>query len=214
MKSYVVPLVMLAAAGCARGAQPEPPPTRTEISSPDPNEVPPTTEVGPVTAPPADAGPTATAVLEPRSGSTVQGLAAFSAREGGVEATVTVTGATPGEHGLHIHERGDCSAADASSAGGHFAPEGKPHGPPGEGSHAGDMGNIVVDEAGAGVATVFLPDVTIEPGEPTTIAGKALVVHERADDLVSQPSGDSGGRVACGVIDTAADRPPASGPAE
>lgn len=208
MRPSLAPLVMLAAAACARGTTPEPPATRTEISSPDPNEVPPTDEVGPITAPPADAGPTATAVLEPRSGSTVQGLAAFSAREGGVEATVTVTGATPGEHGVHIHERGDCSAADASSAGDHFAPEGKPHGPPGERSHAGDMGNIVVDEAGAGVATVFLPEVTIEPGAPTSIVGKALIVHERADDLVSQPSGAAGGRVACGVIDTAAESRP------
>jgi Cu-Zn family superoxide dismutase len=146
-------------------------------------------------------GPRAQAKLEARSGSAVEGVVAFRPADGGLVAEVDIRGLTPNsEHGFHVHEKGDCSAPDASSAGGHFNPGGQPHGMPGSGAHhAGDIQNLRADANGAVRTEVKLPGLTIVGG-PTSIIGRAVVVHRDPDDYTSQPAGNSGPRIACGVI--------------
>jgi Cu-Zn family superoxide dismutase len=147
----------------------------------------------------------ATATLAATQGSTASGTATFKAAgKDGVQMTVAVTGLKPGAaHGFHIHEKGDCSAPDATSAGPHFALAGQQHGTPeGESFHAGDLGNITTDAGGKGTASLMLPasKLTLGPG-PLSVVGRAVVVHGAPDDLKSQPAGNSGPRIACGVID-------------
>lgn len=105
------------------------------------------------------------------------------------------------EHGFHIHENGDCSAADASSAGGHFNPLGRAHGHPAAGEHhAGDMLNVRADGQGAARVDVLLPGLGLRDGSASDVIGRAIVVHKDADDHASQPAGNAGARIACGVI--------------
>ena len=105
------------------------------------------------------------------------------------------------EHGFHIHEHGDCSAPDASSAGAHFNPLGHAHGQPGAGEHhAGDMNNVRADGQGAARVDALVPGVSLRDGSANDVIGKAIVVHKNADDYASQPAGNSGDRIACGVI--------------
>jgi len=143
----------------------------------------------------------ATAVLEARSGSTVTGRVDLTEKAGQVRAHVELKGLAPNsEHGFHIHDKGDCSAPDAASAGGHYNPTGVAHGragiPP---HHAGDLPSLTADSSGAIHADVVVDDVTLAPG-PTSIMGRSIVVHGGRDDFASQPAGNSGPRVACGVI--------------
>src|SRR5690606_16006000 len=142
--------------------------------------------------------------LESRSGSAAVGELELRAVEGGVTINGEIGGLTAGsEHGIHVHENGDCSAADASSAGGHFNPHDAPHGAPTVGleqRHLGDMPNIVADENGFTHINTAIVGATLRDGGPTDLIGRAVVVHEKRDDYVTQPSGDSGGRIACGVI--------------
>ena len=106
-----------------------------------------------------------------------------------------------GRHGFHIHEKGDCSAADASSAGGHFNPTAQPHGRAGQGAHhAGDADNLVADGKGVARVNVHQSRVTLGGGAANDIAGRAVIVHAQADDYSTQPTGNAGGRIACGVI--------------
>lgn len=148
-------------------------------------------------------GRTATATLASASGSSVTGTVSFTEMPEGVHVFAMVSGLTPGPHGFHVHERGDCSAPDGSSAGGHFDPAGMPHGDPGSAEHhAGDMGNIVADDAGNANYEQILTGVTLGDG-PTSIVGRAVIVHADADDMTTQPTGNAGGRVACGVIEAA-----------
>jgi len=143
----------------------------------------------------------ALAQIEGRSGSAMVGTARFTAAEGGVTVHLVVAGAPPGEHGVHVHEKGDCSDPKAASAGGHFNPAGAPHhgGPTGADRHGGDLGNITVDASGNGSFDETVPGLSIA-GESTGIVGRAVVVHEKIDDLHSDPSGNSGARIGCGVI--------------
>jgi len=142
----------------------------------------------------------AVAHLSPASASNVSGTVTFIAQATGVEVRVQLEGLTPGKHGLHVHETGDCSASDASSAGDHFNPGNSVHGgPDSPARHAGDLGNVEADAAGR-VDTTFL-DHTLSLTGPSTIVGRSVVVHADQDDLVSQPVGNSGARVACGVIE-------------
>jgi len=138
--------------------------------------------------------------LESRSGSTVTGTATF--REDGDQVTLTldVTGASPGAHGAHIHELGDCSAADASSAGPHWNPFTKVHGTPDAEHHLGDLGNIQIGQDGKGTLKLSKAEWTLGDGANTDVVGKALVIHAAADDLMTDPAGNSGARQACGVI--------------
>jgi len=145
-------------------------------------------------------GRTATATLAPTQGSQTTGTVTFREIDGGVEITASLAGLSPGEHGFHVHEKGDCSAPDASSAGSHYNPTGQPHGAPDAAQHhAGDFGNVTAGADGTASKTLVMEGVTLGEGD-TSLAGKAVIVHEKRDDLTSQPTGDAGGRLACGVI--------------
>lgn len=143
----------------------------------------------------------ASAKLEPKSGSKANGTVTFIKEADGIRVTANLKDVAAGKHGFHIHEKGDCTAADASTAGGHFNPAGAKHGDPkAKERHAGDLGNIEIKKDGTGTLKVKLSD----PKDFTAwadIAGKAVIVHEKADDLKTQPTGDAGGRIACGVIE-------------
>lgn len=144
----------------------------------------------------------AIAVMIPTEGSKVGGMLTLTATNKGVQITGKITGLTPGEHGFHIHEFGDLSSKDGTAAGGHFNPDGHKHGGPDDKEkHAGDLGNVKANAEG--VATV---DVTADV-KLHFIIGRAFVVHAKADDLKTQPTGDAGGRVALGLIGIANDKP-------
>ena len=138
--------------------------------------------------------------LQPTQGYSAVGSATFTSENGAVRIEATVSGLAPGMHGIHIHENGDCSAPDASSAGGHFNPDSSSHGgPDAPERHVGDLGNL---EAGPdSTAQYSRVDNVISLSGPNSIVGKALVIHSGEDDLTSQPSGNAGDRVACGVIE-------------
>jgi superoxide dismutase, Cu-Zn family len=140
--------------------------------------------------------------LASASGSLVSGKATLTPMSGGVHITGIVGGLPPNStHGFHIHEKGDCSAADASSAGPHFNPTGSAHGrASAPAHHAGDMDNVVAGNDGTVPLDIHLAGVTLGGGAANDIADRALVVHAGADDYTSQPAGNSGARVACGVI--------------
>ena len=140
--------------------------------------------------------PSGRAALEARSGSTVTGEAVFTRQPGGLRVEVRAAGLSPGEHGFHIHEVGDCSAPDATSAKGHYNPAGKAHGhPAGNDRHGGDLPNLTADARGEAHFVADLPGLTLDE-----IFGRSVVIHADPDDYKSQPAGNSGKRVACGVI--------------
>lgn len=142
----------------------------------------------------------AVAVLEAKSGSSVAGTVTFTEQKEGVLVQAEAHGLTPGLHGFHIHEKGDCSADDASSAGEHFNPDSKEHGAPAnEHHHAGDFGNVVVDENGNGKYERVLSFISLQDGK-RSVLNRSILIHANPDDLTTQPSGNSGARVACGVI--------------
>jgi Cu-Zn family superoxide dismutase len=123
----------------------------------------------------------------------------FTLTTGGVRVEADIRGLTPGPHGFHIHEFGDCSSPDAMSTGGHFNPTKSEHGAPASTKrHVGDLGNIEADDDGH--ATLDLIDPALAFSGPNSIIGRGLVVHEKADDLKTQPTGNAGGRLAVGVI--------------
>jgi Cu-Zn family superoxide dismutase len=144
----------------------------------------------------------AVAVLASAAGDDVAGAVWFAKMADGVHVKARITGLTPGTHGFHIHEFGDCSAPDFTSAGAHFNPMSQPHaGPQAAARHVGDLGNIT---AGAdGVALIDHHDKQIAFSGHHGVIGRAVVVHAKADDLKTQPTGDAGGRLACGVIGVA-----------
>lgn len=146
----------------------------------------------------------AVAVLNPTEGHEAEGVVRFTREGDALRVSVRVSGLAPGDHGFHVHELGDCSAADASSAGGHFMPFSNPHGArDAERRHVGDLGNLSADASGVAEADFVDSKVTL-PGPAlsgtASILGRAVVVHAGRDDLASQPSGDAGPRVACGVV--------------
>ena len=147
----------------------------------------------------------AVAKLAPTKDSTASGTATFSsAGKDGVRVAIEVSGLKPNSlHGLHVHEKGDCSAPDATSAGPHFSLQGQEHGPhEGDKFHAGDLGNLEADAQGKATKTLVVPasKLTLAAG-PASVVGRAVVVHGGPDDLKSQPAGNSGPRIACGVVD-------------
>ena len=123
----------------------------------------------------------------------------------GVHFTGTISGLGPGAtHAIHVHQRGDCSAPDATSAGDHFNPTAQPHGRPDNGAHhEGDMPNLVADAGGTARVDMHVRGLALGTGAAGDIAGRAVIVHAKADDYTSQPSGNAGGRIACGVVATA-----------
>lgn len=150
-------------------------------------------------------GPKASAELVAKSNSKVSGFVNFVQLGKGVEVSGEVYGLKPNqEHGFHVHEKGDCSSADGLSTGGHFNPEAKKHGnhahhDHGAEYHAGDMPNLKADANGNAKFSVVLPGISIESGA-TAIKGRAVIVHVNPDDYTSQPVGNAGGRIACGLI--------------
>jgi len=138
-------------------------------------------------------------ILEPKSGSNVKGKVTFTKVGNTMKVVADIEGLTPGLHGFHIHEKGDCSAPDGTSAGGHFNPKSMQHaGPDSPERHEGDLGNITADANGKAHLEISDTMLTFE-GE-SSILGKSVIVHEKADDLMTQPTGDAGGRIACGII--------------
>jgi superoxide dismutase, Cu-Zn family len=138
-------------------------------------------------------------VVQALGGNKVAGKVVFTQSRDGVEINAELTGLTPGEHGFHVHEFGDCSMDDGTCAGGHFNPTGAPHaGPDAAQRHAGDLGNIKADESGK--ATYQRVDKMLSLNGPNSIIGRAIIVHADPDDLKSQPSGNAGARIGCGVI--------------
>ncbi|HEY5970570.1 MAG TPA: superoxide dismutase family protein [Pseudoxanthomonas sp.] len=145
----------------------------------------------------------AVANLASASGSLVSGKVTLAPMAtGGVHLTGVVGGLPPNsQHGFHVHEKGDCSAVDAASAGAHFNPFNATHGKAADAAHhAGDMDNLVADGEGVVRLDAHLDGVTLGGGAVNDIAGRALIVHAVADDYRSQPAGNAGARVACGVI--------------
>jgi Cu-Zn family superoxide dismutase len=138
----------------------------------------------------------AVAVLISTKGNQVSGVLKLTQREGFVHVTGEVRGLTPGEHGFHIHEFGDLTAPDGTSAGGHFNPDGHEHGGPDDAErHAGDLGNITANAQGVAAVDIKAKGLMVH-----FVLGRSMVVHGGKDDLKSQPSGDAGPRVALGVI--------------
>lgn len=141
----------------------------------------------------------AIAVMNPTEGSMVHGTVSFKKEAGGVRIAAHIEGLSPGPHGFHIHEFGNCTSPEANSAGGHFNPTDMPHGcPKSEKRHLGDLGNIEADKNG--VARLEVTDNLLRLEGPKSIIGRSIVVHARADDCKTQPAGGSGARAACGVI--------------
>ncbi len=140
--------------------------------------------------------------FESKNNSSVTGIASFTEKSGKVSFVASIAGLKPGEHAIHIHEKSDCSAADASSAGGHWNPTFKKHGKWGVGEyHKGDIGNFTADEKGNGTITLTTDEWCIGCGDPAKdVLGKSLIVHAGLDDFITQPTGNSGARVACSAI--------------
>ncbi len=147
--------------------------------------------------------PVLLAMLEPRSGSQVSGRVSFKPVGDKLLVEAYVTGLTPGEHGFHVHEGGDCSALDASGAKGHFNPAGMPHGHHHRmhytQRHAGDLPNLVADASGQAYYRAEVTGLRVD-GSALGLIGRSVIVHADADDYQSQPAGNSGRRIACGVI--------------
>jgi len=183
----VIPAVALALAACSTAPATSPPPGASATAN--------------TTTPAVPTARSASAMLTPASGSLVSGKFSALPIAGGVRITGEIGGLARGStHAIHIHEKGDCSAADATSAGGHFNPAQQPHGRVGSGPHhGGDMDNIVADGNGVAQVDVQALGVTLGGGA-TNIGGRAIVVHAMPDDYTSQPAGNAGARVACGVI--------------
>lgn len=169
----------------------EPPATETE------------TETMPTPEPPAPTPPVSASTTLTGADGTAYGTVTFT--QTGTRTTVVadLTGAPAGMHGFHVHETGECTAPDFSTAGGHFNPTGAIHGSPTDPDHhAGDLGNIQIAEDGTGHLELDTDLLTVDPG-PNSVTGKAVILHQDADDFASQPSGAAGDRLACGVVNDA-----------
>lgn len=160
-------------------------------------------------APPADATAESTtvtptkaqAVFTAAKGQKLKGVVHFTEENGVMKIETRVDGVKAGPHGFHIHENGDCSAADFSTAGGHFNPSQTSHGAMDSTQrHIGDLGNLVADKNGKAYTTLSVHGMTMKQGSDSII-GKAIVIHKDKDDLKSQPAGNSGARIGCGVIE-------------
>lgn len=161
------------------------------------------------TAAPAAVAPALTAVadLVSAEGAAVTGSIVFTQEGDTVHVIADLAGVQPaGLHGIHLHETGDCTASDFTSAGGHFNPGNSPHGCPGdEVRHAGDFGNVLIAADGTGTLDITTDLVTVADG-PNTVLGKAVILHAGEDDCVTQPTGNAGGRLACAIVEAAAEK--------
>ena len=141
--------------------------------------------------------------LQAKSGSTLAGSATLTETAEGVKVELSVENVPPGVHGAHVHEKGDCSAPDGSSAGGHFNPSSHPHAlHTTDPRHLGDLGNINVAADGTGKIEILAPGANLKDADPHSFLGKAIIIHEKKDDG-GQPSGNAGGRIGCAEIKAA-----------
>jgi Cu-Zn family superoxide dismutase len=169
----------------------------------------PAAEAAPAGEAPAAAAEPAAAAAEPKSvevslkaksGSKLSGKAVLTEASDGVKVVLSVENVKPGDHGAHVHEKGDCSAADAASAGGHFNPGNHPHALPATNPrHLGDLGNITVGKDGKGTHEITASGANLKPGDPNSFDGRSIIIHEKKDDG-GQPTGNAGGRIGCGEI--------------
>jgi Cu-Zn family superoxide dismutase len=146
----------------------------------------------------------ARADISPASGSELTGSVTFTTTDDGkVEFELTVQNGEPGEHAVHLHENGDCSAPDATSAGGHWNPTNEPHGKRGTDTfHKGDIANMLISADGTGYLNMTIDGWSIGGDDQSNILNKAVIIHAKADDFTSQPSGAAGDRIGCGVINS------------
>ena len=169
------------------------------------------------TAPKAEGPKPIVVTVEAKSGSTLTGKATFAPKGKEVEMKLEVEKAPPGVHAVHLHETGDCSSADGKSAGGHWNPTTQAHGQWGhEHFHLGDIGNMSVGADGKGSITLTTDKWALAGGGANDINGKAIIVHEKIDDFTTQPTGNAGNRIGCGVVGTPAPKAspaPAAAPA-
>lgn len=198
-QSIALSALVAAALGLAACSSPSAPPAATDAANPG------TVAMAGTAALAGAAAPTvgeAQVVLEPTEGHEANGTLTLRAESDGVRITGELAGLKPdSEHGFHVHENGDCSAADATSAGGHFNPAGQAHGSMGaDPHHAGDMPNQKANAQGVAEVDMLVHDISLAPGNAHDVIGRALIVHEQPDDYQSQPSGNAGARIACGVI--------------
>lgn len=149
-----------------------------------------------------ESGPRATAALKPTAGSTTAGTVTFVQSGAKVLVRGEVRGLKPGSvHGFHVHEKGDCSAPDGTSTGGHFNPDGKPHGQLGHAPHhAGDLASLTADANGVATFRYESAAISVGSGAANDVVGRGLIVHRDPDDFRTQPTGNSGARIACAVI--------------
>lgn len=149
------------------------------------------------------AGVTASAILLDKDRASI-GTATLTETGDRVRVSVEITRATAGKHGLHVHAEGLCDPPDFMSAGGHFNPAGRAHGAPGAAEHhAGDFGNLeamTIGADGRGTLQLTTDALSLRAGSASYVVGKALIFHEKEDDLTTQPTGNSGGRVGCGLL--------------
>lgn len=180
MKKLILSTLVLLSVGCAQ--------MKKKTAEPAPVE-------------PAAVVPTkAQAVLKPAPGYKVKGIVHFTTENNSTKIETNIEGLKAGPHGFHIHEVGDCSKPDFSSAGGHFNPTAANHGDAhGDKRHAGDLGNIIADTKKKAKTSMTAEGLSMSGAN--SIIGKAVVIHKDKDDLKSQPAGNSGARIACGVIE-------------
>lgn len=147
------------------------------------------------------ANPARSARAELQSPTGVVGTLVLRETADGLAIDGSIEGLSPGAHGFHVHEQGDCTPPKFDSAGAHFNPSASPHaGPTAAAHHAGDLGNIDADESGKANVHAVADDLSLEAGATSSVLGRAIVVHAKADDLQSQPGGDAGDRIACAII--------------
>jgi Cu-Zn family superoxide dismutase len=180
---------------------PPPPPAAPEAPPPPPAADAPPPAPTAAAEPPKAEPRTLDVNIEAKSGSKLTGKATLSEVDGGVKVVLSVEGVTPGgDHGAHVHEKGDCSAPDGASAGGHFNPQGNEHALPTVAKrHLGDLGNLKIGKDGKGSLEITIPGANLKAGDPNSFAGKSIIVHAKKDDG-GQPTGNAGGRIGCGVI--------------
>jgi Cu-Zn family superoxide dismutase len=199
MKYFSVVAIALLVAACGRKEDAAPVADAPPPAGDSPSVA---TATDPNTAASAEATAGAAVQLSPTQGNTANGGLRLAASGTGIKISGMVQGLKPdSEFGFHFHEKGDCSAPDAASAGAHFNPTSQDHGnPSAQPHHAGDMLNVKSDAQGVAEVSIDNPDVSLQTGQPNDIIGKALVLHAKPDDYKTQPSGDSGDRIGCGVV--------------
>lgn len=151
----------------------------------------------------AQAATTADVELKPTVGSATKGTVRFKQQGSQLQIEADIAGLAPGVHGFHLHEKGDCSAPDGTSAGGHFNPSSQQHGGPEHAArHGGDFGNITADAGGKAKLSLTVPtsQISLDEGAANSILGRGMIVHADPDDYVTQPTGNAGKRLACGVV--------------